>query len=140
MIASVTTTCTRMMSSILGLLTSTWPRANAEREHGIQSIVGLLAIGNFSPTIKPQSGFALFTFRCYVDDSNTCSDSKFGDEGSPYNWSCQACTGEYIFLDAIASPITYPWVSGSVIDSFRLEIAIASLSFASLLKIVSSPK
>ena len=48
MIASVTTTCTRMMSSILGLLTSTWPRANAEREHGIQSIVGCgMAIGNF---------------------------------------------------------------------------------------------
>ena len=35
------------------------------------------------------------------------------------------------FLDAIASPSTYP-VSGSVIDSFRLEIAIASPSFASL--------
>ena len=43
-------------------------------------------------------------------------------------------------LDAIASPITYPWVSQSLIDSFRLEIAIASPSFASLLKIVSSPK
>ena len=38
------------------------------------------------------------------------------------------------FLDAIASPSTYPCqsVSGSVIDSFRLEIAIASPSFASL--------
>ena len=38
------------------------------------------------------------------------------------------------FLGAIASPSTYPcqWVSGSVIDIFRLEIAIASPSFASL--------
>ena len=38
------------------------------------------------------------------------------------------------FLDAIASPSTYPcqWVSQSVIHSFRLEIAIASPSFASL--------
>ena len=38
------------------------------------------------------------------------------------------------FLGAIASPSTYPcqWVSGSVIDSYRLEIAIASPSFASL--------
>ena len=41
-------------------------------------------------------------------------------------------------LDAIASPSTHhcqwvsEWVSGSVIDSFRLEIAIASPSFASL--------
>ena len=41
-----------------------------------------------------------------------------------------------VFLDAIASPSTFPcqWVSQSVmIDSFRLEIAIASPSFASLL-------
>ena len=39
------------------------------------------------------------------------------------------------FLDGIASPSTYPcqWVSQSVIDSLRLEIAIASPSFASLL-------
>ena len=43
------------------------------------------------------------------------------------------------FLDAIASPSTYPCqsvsgsVSGSVIDSFRLEIAIASPSFVSSL-------
>ena len=39
-----------------------------------------------------------------------------------------------MFLDAIASPSTYPcqWVSGSVIDSFRLNIAIASPSFASM--------
>ena len=39
------------------------------------------------------------------------------------------------FLDAIASPSTYPcqWVSGSVIDSFRLELSIASPRFASLL-------
>ena len=38
------------------------------------------------------------------------------------------------FLDAIKSPSTYPcqWVGQSVIHSFRLEIAIASPSFASL--------
>ena len=38
------------------------------------------------------------------------------------------------FLDAMASSSTYPCqsMSGSVIDSFRLEIAIASPSFASL--------
>merc|ERR1719234_688625 len=33
----------------------------------------------------------LFKGWCYVDDSNSCSDSKFSTEGSPYNWSCQAC-------------------------------------------------
>ena len=40
----------------------------------------------------------------------------------------------FAFLDAIASPSSYPCesVSGSVIDSFRLEITIASPSFASL--------
>lgn len=32
-------------------------------------------------------------FRCYVDNSNNCSDSTF-QEGSPYNWSCQACQGD----------------------------------------------
>ena len=39
------------------------------------------------------------------------------------------------FLNAIAPSSNYPcqWVSGSVVDSFRLEIAIASPSFASLL-------
>ena len=38
----------------------------------------------------------------------------------------------YIFLDAIASPIPLS-VSQSVIDSFRLDIVIASPSFASLI-------
>ena len=44
------------------------------------------------------------------------------------------------FLDAIASPSTYPChsVTQSVIDSFRLEIAIASPSFASDLSVPKS--
>jgi len=33
----------------------------------------------------------MFKGWCYVDDSNTCSDSKVSNYGSPYNWSCQAC-------------------------------------------------
>ena len=43
-------------------------------------------------------------------------------------------TRSLYFLDAIASPSTYPcqWVGQSVIHSFRLEITIASPSFASL--------
>ena len=36
--------------------------------------------------------------RCYVDDSNTCSDSKLSNYGSPYNWSCQACRGEFSYI------------------------------------------
>ena len=45
------------------------------------------------------------------------------------------------FLDAIASPRSYPcqWVSQSVIHSFRLEIAIAYPSFASFLDAIASP-
>ena len=48
-------------------------------------------------------------------------------------WCC-ATIDQTHFLDAIASPSTYPcqWVSGSVIDSFRFQIAIASPSFATL--------
>ena len=46
-IANATTTCTRMMSSILVSLTLTCPRVNAENEHGIQRIVGFLVFGNF---------------------------------------------------------------------------------------------
>ena len=50
------------------------------------------------------------------------------------SWCSTTSNLRFIFLDAIASPSTYPcqWVSGSVIDSFKLEIAIASPSFASL--------
>ena len=46
------------------------------------------------------------------------------------------------FLDAIASPITYPCqsMSGSVIDRFRLEIALASLGFASLFYKLQFPR
>merc|ERR1712037_644681 len=35
----------------------------------------------------------MFRRWCYVDDSNTCSDSKLSnyESPSPYNWSCQAC-------------------------------------------------
>ena len=89
-IASATITCTRMMSSILDSLTSTCPRVNAENEHGIQRIVGLLVFGNFFLTADKLILHHLL-LRCYVDNSNTCSDSKFSTEGSPYNWSCQAC-------------------------------------------------
>ena len=53
-------------------------------------------------------------------------------------WNSLQVFNKYVklshFLDAIASPSTYPcqWVSQWVSDSFRLEIAIASPSFASL--------
>merc|ERR1719193_335749 len=33
----------------------------------------------------------MFKGWCYVDDFNTCSDSRYSNYGSPYNWSCQAC-------------------------------------------------
>ena len=96
-IANATTTCTIMMSSILVSLTSTCPRVNAENEHGIQRIVELLVFGNFFLIADKLILYHLL-LRCYVDDSNTCSDSKFSTEGSPYNWSCQACRGKYHVL------------------------------------------
>ena len=67
---------------------------------------------------------------------------------TPINWSHMTSKMSppfwWQFLDGIASPSTYPVsqfsqhlpcqsVSGWVIDSFRLEIAIASPTFASLL-------
>ena len=50
-----------------------------------------------------------------------------------HNWWVNKCV-QSSFLDAIASPSTYSCqsVGGSVIDSFRLEIAIASPSFVRL--------
>ena len=29
--------------------------------------------------------------RCYVGDSNTCSDARTSVKGAPFSWSCQAC-------------------------------------------------
>ena len=54
-------------------------------------------------------------------------------------FDCNEVTKMCNFLDAIASPSTYPcqWVSGSLIVS-DLEIAITSLSFASLFAVQSS--
>ena len=41
--------------------------------------------------------------RCYVDDTNTCSDSKSSTEGAPYNWSCLACKDRGAFITNIAN-------------------------------------
>ena len=45
-------------------------------------------------------------FRCYVDHSNTCSDLRRSTAGSLYNWSCQACLGEYVDCRSIC-PILF---------------------------------
>ena len=71
---------------------------------------------------------------CYGDNDD---DVVSGGSSCKRNLFTEEFDNNYltsIFFDAIASPSTYPcqWVSGSVIDSFRLNIAVASLSFASL--------
>ena len=134
-IASATTTCTSMMSSILGLLTSTCPRANAERERGIQSIAGLLVFGNFSPTMNTEWFCIVHCLGVMWTIPTLAVTQHFKKVLLITGHARFAQVIISYILDAIASPITYPWVSQSLIDSFRLEIAIASLSFASLLSL-----
>merc|ERR1712037_250723 len=68
---------------------------------------------------------------CYVDDSNTCSDSKFSTEGSPYNWSCKACeesTWPYPAPRIIGTSTQVPESSDSEVSSPLVPAIVGSLA------------
>ena len=48
----------------------------------------------FSLLLLSEKCFALISpcTRCYVATSDTCSDARPSIYGSPYRWSCQACS------------------------------------------------
>ena len=83
---SATTICPRHYSWV-----------NAEGEHGILRNAGSMVFGKF---FCFELEFCV-ACRCYVDDSNTCSDSKLSKEESPFNWSCQACQGEIFTVKSV---------------------------------------
>ena len=51
-----------------------------------------------------------------MDDTNTCKDATLSTEGAPYNWSCQACEGEWkSFMTTLHFQPTDPKLSLDVI-------------------------